>query len=299
MRNAIGRLLAVTIIGIVLFAIVLVAIVYGGNAINSVLASRTTGPVAAAPTPTAAPYNPAPATATAVPAPAQPPTGGGVATTGCTVINDYGLDLKPELATSGSFVHVEFYSRDGEPERETILPSKEVPGGRFIVTMPLKGHVWEYSAGCTFGQTRAQVDAHINRRLAGGANNAGYVEWLSTGFFRPAVSGQIVINSSGAQSVQGCLPAEEKTLASPTDLAVKGPAIVHPWWNNGKPSFGQTQTRVKVNSGELATFAQMMGKAYVYQDVQACQANLDKELASASFPVKTLAELRGEGLILR
>lgn len=103
---------------------------------------------------------------------------------GCRVIHDY--DLNPgmgEVATSGAFLHVEYWT-DGQPEREVLLP-----GGRYKLTSPLKGHVFEYASECNEAQVRTQIDGHIARRLAQKANNAGFVDWKSTGLFQ-----QVAVN---------------------------------------------------------------------------------------------------------
>lgn len=102
----------------------------------------------------------------------------------CSMINDYDLlEFMDHLSTSGSQIHVEYWW-EGEPERETFLPTVEVKGGRYNLTRGLKGHIWEY-ANCTNQEVLDQIMAHINRRLAGGANNAGYVKWETTGLFQP------------------------------------------------------------------------------------------------------------------
>ncbi len=101
---------------------------------------------------------------------------------------------------------------------------------------------------------------------------------------------------AAAPAAQGCPPAKENTYTSNTDVTVSGPAIVHPWWNTGVPSFGQAQVRTKVEAGQTVTFVGMQGKSWVYAQNPACAANLDKELANASFPVKTVAELKAEDL---
>lgn len=110
---------------------------------------------------------------------------GGTTNGGCHVINDYGLDGKPEVATSGSHLRVQFWN-DGTPgEKETFLPSSAADGGRFNLTKPLKGHVWEFD-GCTDQQMRTDADASTQRRVAGHADNVGYVDWCTTGLFQPS-----------------------------------------------------------------------------------------------------------------
>jgi hypothetical protein len=103
----------------------------------------------------------------------------------CRVIHEGPLDPhSTEVATSGSHIHVEWYF-DGQPEYETILKASDAKGGRFLLERSVTGGwVWEY-ADCTFTEVREQVDAHIARRLAGEANNGGYVLWTEAGFFEP------------------------------------------------------------------------------------------------------------------
>ncbi len=113
------------------------------------------------------------------------------------------------------------------------------------------------------------------------------------------VGGTVAPAASQAPAPAGgvCPRATEKTYTTPSDIAVKGPAIVLPWWNNGVPKFGQEQVRVLLRSGESTSFVQMMGKSWEYQDNAACSANLDKEFANAGgLTTKTVQDLRGEGL---
>ncbi len=87
-----------------------------------------------------------------------------------------------EVATSGSYIHVEYWW-ESQPERETLL----VGPGRYGLTQSLRGHVWEYALGCNEAEVRDQIDGHIQRRLSQAANNAGFVEWSTTGLFTPIV----------------------------------------------------------------------------------------------------------------
>lgn len=147
--------------------------------------TNTPSPIMPTPTPTETFPTATPVVPTAVPttSPAMPSSG----TQGCRVINDYNLlEDMDHVATSGDYLHVEFWY-DGQPERETVLPTKGVPGGRYDILRPLRGHVWEYS-GCSLEEVMAQVNVHINRRLEGGANNAGFVPWQETGYFRPVTA---------------------------------------------------------------------------------------------------------------
>jgi hypothetical protein len=91
----------------------------------------------------------------------------------CQKINDYQLQDLPELSVEpGGFLHVQWYVKDGDPERESVLPS-----GRYLIKTPLRGHVWEYSPTCTPDQVLEQVAESISRRLDVGADNAGYAPW--------------------------------------------------------------------------------------------------------------------------
>lgn len=240
----------------------------------------------------------------------QPNDNGGTQanTASCRVIHDYQLQDLHEVATSGSHLHAEYWW-DGQPERETLIPASAADGGRFILARPLKGHVWEY-ADCTDQEVLDQINAHIGRRLAGHANNAGYFEWKSTGLFLPSGKSSIAPSAPApaapapqrpvsqsapaapsAPPAEGCPGAREMTYATPTDVTITGPAVVHPWWNNGSVSFGQAQVRVMFESGQTATLVGMMGKTWTYNNTPACIAALPKEFNNASFPVKTLGEL--------
>jgi len=117
---------------------------------------------------------------------------------------------------------------------------------------------------------------------------------------RQGMAGNLAVSEESipaAVAVTGCPQAVAQTYATPADVSVTGPAIVHPWWNNGLPSFDQAQVRVLLRAGESATFLQMMGKTYIYADSAACKANLDDEFASADFPVKSIGELQSESLV--
>lgn len=90
----------------------------------------------------------------------------------------------------------------------------------------------------------------------------------------------------------GCPPATRQDFPIATDVTFTGPAIVHPWWNNGKPTFGQQQVRVMVPLGTVATIYQMMGKSWTYVQNQACANNLQREFENAAqLPVLSLDKL--------
>lgn len=103
--------------------------------------------------------------------------------------------------------------------------------------------------------------------------------------------------AAGSAAATVCPPAKEKTYLAPTDVTIKGPAVVLPWWNNGVPKFDQKQIRVRLRSGESASFTQMLGKSWEYQDNAACAGGLDKEFANAAgLDEYTVQDLRGQGL---
>ena len=144
----------------------------------------------------------------------------------CQVINDYPLELLPEIATSGSHLRVQFWS-DGTPgEKETFLPANAADGGRFNLAQPLKGHVWEFQ-GCTDQQMRADADASTQRRLAGHADNRGFVDWTCTGLFVPSQGTQPTCNSSTTSgSTTNVVPAAPA--AAPANPAPAAPAPIAP-----------------------------------------------------------------------
>lgn len=113
--------------------------------------TQVSAPTAAAPTMTAQPVQPE----------------------GCHVIHESVLvESMDHVSTSGDFIHVEYWF-NGQPERETILYASKADGGAYNFSRPLKGWVWEY-VGCSYDQVLAQVNAHIEGRLAGHFNNVGY-----------------------------------------------------------------------------------------------------------------------------
>lgn len=234
----------------------------------------------------------------------------------CAGINDYPLLMPPdvsELATSGKFIHVQFWDKDnsttdlGNAEWECVLDASAVPGGRFIFTetaldMDLHGHVWELD-GCDNAGAIADMEASIQRRIDGNVNTKGKAskDWCEK-LFTPAVGG----NTSGSgtdetdaeTAMQGCPPSDAKTYKTNTDVTIKGPAIVQPWWNTGKPSFKDEQVRVMLVKGTEATFAKMQGASYAYADNDACIHNLPLEFANgADLRSVHLADLVKEGLV--
>lgn len=95
--------------------------------------------------------------------------------------------------------------------------------------------------------------------------------------------------------VPGCPPAEERTYTNPTRVRVHGPAIIHPWWNNGVPPWGEEQVRVKIRKGRIA-FLEMMGKSWQYENNSACRANLADEFDNSDFKIVRVGRLVNLGL---
>lgn len=111
----------------------------------------------------------------------------------CKAINDYQLkDLTEMSSQPNSLIHVEWYTADGQPEYESVLPS-----GRYTVDKPFPGgHVWEYSTSCSVEQVLNQVAGHIARRLQNQANNKGYRPWedlVDLGFISQVTSTSSVV----------------------------------------------------------------------------------------------------------
>lgn len=102
----------------------------------------------------------------------------------CHIIHDsVVVETMDSVSTSGDFIHLEFWY-EGQPEREAIFTAAEANGGRFMFERSLKGWVWEYK-NCSYDEVYQQVQLHITRRLEGKANNAGFIDWKSTGLFKP------------------------------------------------------------------------------------------------------------------
>lgn len=136
-----------------------------------------------APAATAAPATSVPTQAPAQPTPMQE----------CKAINDYQLKDLTELSSQpNSLIHVEYYTQDGQPEYESVLPS-----GRYTVDKSFPGgHVWEYSTSCSVEQVLNQVAGHIARRLQNLANNKGYRPWedlVEMGFISQITSTSSVV----------------------------------------------------------------------------------------------------------
>lgn len=131
------------------------------------------------------------------------------------------------------------------------------------------------------------TDQQVNEFLAA-------VEAVRTNQFADLSGFVSYIRTNEEGEAQGCPTAEE--VRDPGTLEIHGPAIAHPWWNNGVPSFGQEQVRTKILAGETLTLIDAMGMVYIYQDTPACNASLDAEFDNATFPVKSIQDLKDEGL---
>lgn len=236
----------------------------------------------------------------------------------CSAINDYPLGGLTELSSSASHIHMEFWSPSDYPsELEAVLKTANIPGGRFVFTQKaldagLQGHVWEMGPSCSDSQAKSNTDGQIARRLAGGANNAGWADVNEVAsLFTPAVGGNsdIAISGNGSSStsdvkiksgnavdadkpMQGCPASKEQTLSSPTTVTVNGPAIVQPYWN------GAPQVRVMLVSGTQATFTDMSGKVNEYTDNTACKHNLPLEFKNgANLASVHLSDLESQGVV--
>lgn len=114
---------------------------------------------------------------------------------------------------------------------------------------------------------------------------------------RPSQSGAGTIATPAISPTPSfCPPAKDQTFFEPTTITITGLAIVHPWWNNGRPSWGQEQVRVLLRSGERLSFIEMLGKVYMYENIEACNRIMDREFANANFPIKTAQDLIAEGV---
>jgi len=86
----------------------------------------------------------------------------------------------------------------------------------------------------------------------------------------------------------------------PGNIRVNGPAIIHPWWNNGKPAFGQTQRRLMLESGESIKMLDMMGLVYLYKNTDACSLRLPDEYENgSSLDEISISKLIKQGLAKR
>lgn len=115
--------------------------------------------------------------------------------------------------------------------------------------------------------------------------------------FAALLANTLVVTPNTYAQQAGCPPAVEETYHNPTDVTFSGPVIIHPWWNNGRPSFGQTQVKIMVPLGTTVTVFAMMGKSWTYEQNSACAANLSREFQNApQLGVVSLEQLVREGL---
>lgn len=133
----------------------------------------------------------------------------------CRVTNSYQLTSSMSSLSlgGGTHLHVEFYT-PGNPEYETMLPAGETPTGTYSMQPYVLGggYWWQYH-DCSDAQIRANIDAHITRRQAAGANNGGYVDWHNTLF------------------VPGQIPVSPPWYPTPTPWWFPT-ATPTPWWQN-------------------------------------------------------------------
>lgn len=160
------------------------------------------------------------------------------------------------------------------------------------------GTVYSWPANCE----RQARDGYDRNPLTGvTANQLGDQEWLCCDevvFAQWEAYWAETAPAAAAQS-EGCSPARRFIVSNPTNVEIAGiPAIIHPWWNNGKPPWGQTQTKVIMRPENRTVFVQMMGEYWMYENSEACNARLESELANApGLPTKSFDEYRAAGLI--
>lgn len=107
-------------------------------------------------------------------------------------------------------------------------------------------------------------------------------------------SAQVIPGASGSTV---CPPATNDNYEQPSTVEVTGLAIVHPWWNNDRPSWKQELVRIQLAAGETITFIDMMGRVYTYQNTPACEANMPREFANGdTLRIVTVQELVSQGL---
>jgi hypothetical protein len=107
------------------------------------------------------------------------------------------------------------------------------------------------------------------------------------------VLGLVPVTSNAG--VPGCPPAEERTWTEPSSFRMKGPAVLHLWWNNSVPPWGQEQVRVKLRSGRVSFF-DAMGQTWKYVNNRACLANLNDEFDNSDLRVVRVGRLVNLGL---
>lgn len=184
----IGRVIgAIVAVFIIIGVLIGLSVSRGGTVPGSSGPNPVQPPVVQAPTP--APAAPAATAIPSAPRVAVAPTPNAAGQ--CHAFFDYGLKFKPEVATSGTAIRVEWWvPAVSNEEFETFMMAKEAKGGRFLVsTNPeLDGHAWEFVGNCTETYMKDHIEKDvIPLRLAGGANNKGYREWKSTNLFKAAV----------------------------------------------------------------------------------------------------------------
>ena len=102
----------------------------------------------------------------------------------CYAVDEYSLDGLTELTSDTPYIHVELWTTKspklGSQEYEIVLKSADAFGGSFYLTdeaiaLDLKGRVWNV-AGCDDAGAIKDTNDHIERRLADGASNAGWLD---------------------------------------------------------------------------------------------------------------------------
>ena len=101
----------------------------------------------------------------------------------CYAVDEYSLDGLTELTSDTPYIHVELWTTKspelGNQEYEVVLKTGDAFGGSFYLTdeaiaLDLKGRVWNI-AGCDDAGAIKDTNGHIERRLADGASNAGWL----------------------------------------------------------------------------------------------------------------------------
>lgn len=111
------------------------------------------------------------------------------------------------------------------------------------------------------------------------------------------VNGFIAAPSTVHAQQPGCPPAQKSTYYERTTKIFRGPTIMHEWFNNGVPSWGQPQVKTAVDAGITIEIFEMLGESWEYANNQACAYNLQFEFRNApQLPVVTVDQLVREKL---
>ena len=112
----------------------------------------------------------------------------------------------------------------------------------------------------------------------------------------PTAGQRVQSADSAADSAANCPTAAHEHYTRPTTITATGPALVHSWWTNGQPTWGQQQVRVVLAPDETITFTDIMGRVYTYENIPACETLL-QQFEEAAFPVVTVEDLLAQGLV--